>query len=64
MTSPVKDVIRIAAVGDMHVPRGGHAGLQPAFNAAAANADVLVIAGDITDYGLPERIREVYAGSR
>ena len=53
------DVIRIAAVGDMHVPRGGHAGLQPAFNAAAANADVLVIAGDITDYGLPEEAKIV-----
>jgi Icc-related predicted phosphoesterase len=53
------DVIRIAAVGDMHVPRGGHAGLQPAFTAASANADVLVIAGDITDYGLPEEAKIV-----
>jgi len=55
----VTDTIRTAAVGDMHVPRGGHAGLQPAFNAAAASADVLVIAGDITDYGLPEEARIV-----
>src|SRR5205085_8098690 len=57
--APMTDVIRIAAVGDMHVPRGGHAGLQPAFNAAAANADVLVIAGDITDYGLAEEAKIV-----
>ena len=55
----VKDVIRIAAVGDMHVPRGGHAGLQPAFNAAAENADVLVLAGDITDYGLADEAKIV-----
>ena len=53
------DRVRIAAVGDMHVPKGGHAGLQPAFAAAMANADVLVLAGDITDYGLPEEARIV-----
>jgi len=55
----VKDVIRIAAVGDTHVPKAGHAGLQPALAAAAANADVLVLCGDITDYGLPEEARIV-----
>jgi Icc-related predicted phosphoesterase len=55
------DVLRIAAVGDMHVPKGGHAGLQPAFAAASANADVLVLCGDITDYGLPEEARIVAA---
>jgi Icc-related predicted phosphoesterase len=55
----VKDVIRIAAVGDTHVPKAGHAGLQPALAAAAANADVLVLCGDITDYGLPEEAKIV-----
>ena len=55
----MKDVTRIAAVGDLHVPRGGHAGLQPTFAAAAAGADVLVLCGDITDYGLPEEARLV-----
>ena len=58
-SSTVKDVIRIAAVGDTHVPKSGHAGLQPALAAAAANADVLVLCGDITDYGLPEEARIV-----
>ena len=55
----MKDVIRIAAVGDLHVPKAGHAGLQPALAAAAASADVLVLCGDITDYGLPEEARIV-----
>jgi Icc-related predicted phosphoesterase len=55
----VKDVIRIAALGDTHVPKAGHAGLQPALAAATAGADVLVLAGDITDYGLPEEARIV-----
>ena len=55
----VKDVLRVAAVGDTHVPKGGHAGLQPMLAAAAANADVLVLCGDITDYGLPEEAKIV-----
>ena len=59
--APVKDVVRIAAVGDLHVPRGGHAGLQPVLAAASAHADVLVLCGDITDYGLPEEARIVAA---
>jgi Icc-related predicted phosphoesterase len=54
----VKDVIRIAAVGDTHVSKTGNAALQPAL-AAAADADVLVLCGDITDYGLPEEARLV-----
>ncbi|HEV8141943.1 MAG TPA: metallophosphoesterase [Methylomirabilota bacterium] len=55
----MKDVVRVAAVGDLHVPRGGHAGLQPMLAAAATAADVLVLCGDITDYGLPEEAKLV-----
>ena len=55
----MKDVLRVAAVGDTHVPKAGHAGLQPMLAAAAANADVLVLCGDITDYGLPEEAKIV-----
>ena len=55
----VKDVVRVAAVGDTHVPRGGHAGLGPMLSAAAASADVLLLCGDITDYGLPEEAKIV-----
>jgi Icc-related predicted phosphoesterase len=53
------DVVRVAAVGDLHIPRGGHAGLTPMLAAATASADVLVLCGDITDYGLPEEARLV-----
>lgn len=47
-------VVRIAAVGDVHCGRGSQGTLQPIFAQAAATADVLVICGDLTDYGLPE----------
>jgi Icc-related predicted phosphoesterase len=54
----VKDVVRIAAVGDMHYSRTAPAGsLQPLFSQIADSADVLVLPGDLTDYGLPDEAR-------
>ncbi|TME32703.1 MAG: metallophosphoesterase [Chloroflexi bacterium] len=45
---------RIAAVGDLHctVESGGR--LQELFTRASAEADVIALCGDLTDYGLPE----------
>ena len=48
------DVVRIAAISDIHYSRESHGTLQPLFAEISENADVLVIAGDLTDYGLPE----------
>ncbi len=48
------DTVRLAAVGDIHCTRDSVGALQPLFAAAAAQADVLVLCGDLTDYGLPE----------
>ncbi len=54
----VTDVVRIAAIGDLHYGRNAVSGsLQPLFNQITAAADVLVICGDLTDYGLPEEAR-------
>lgn len=47
-------VVRIAAVGDVHCPKDGHGRLQPLFAQIAERADVLILCGDLTDYGLPE----------
>jgi Icc-related predicted phosphoesterase len=52
--SAVKDLVRLAAVGDLHCTRHGHGALQPIFAEASERADVLVLCGDLTDYGLPE----------
>ena len=53
-----KDVVRIAAVADMHYSRTALQGsLQPLFAQIAESADVLVLCGDLTDYGLPEEAR-------
>jgi Icc-related predicted phosphoesterase len=45
---------RIAAVADIHYSKTAKGKLRDLFVNAAANADVLVIAGDLTEYGSPE----------
>jgi Icc-related predicted phosphoesterase len=57
MAAP-KDVVRIAALGDLHYGRTSVAGsLQPLFSQITESADILVLAGDLTDFGLPEEAR-------
>jgi Icc-related predicted phosphoesterase len=54
----VKDVVRIAALGDMHYGRAATPGLlQPLFSQINESADILVLCGDLTDYGLAEEAR-------
>src|SRR3954452_5000925 len=55
---PPKDIVRIAAVGDLHYGRTTPAGsLQPLFAQISESADILALAGDLTDYGLAEEAR-------
>jgi Icc-related predicted phosphoesterase len=49
--------MRIVALADLHCGRASQGTLQPILTAAADGADVLVLAGDLTDYGLPEEAR-------
>ena len=49
--------VRVAAVGDVHYGKTSHGTLQPLFAEIGRTADVLVLAGDLTDYGLPEEAR-------
>ena len=64
-----KDVVRIAALGDLHYSRTSTQGsLQPLFAQITEAADILVLCGDLTDFGLPEEARalarEIAARSR
>jgi Icc-related predicted phosphoesterase len=53
--APSEDnVLRVAAVGDLHCSKSSAGAFQPLFAQAAERADVLVLCGDLTDYGLPE----------
>jgi len=52
-------LIRIAAVGDLHYVRGGQASLQSWLGRVSDAADVLVLCGDLTDYGRVEEAQEL-----
>lgn len=46
--------VRIAAVGDLHYGRGDSGKVQTLFDGIHERADVLVLTGDLTDYGTEE----------
>jgi Icc-related predicted phosphoesterase len=50
-------VVRVAAVGDLHCTKTSQGALQPIFSRVADSADLLLLAGDLTDYGLPDEAR-------
>ena len=49
-----RDKVRVAAVGDLHCTKGAMGNLAPIFAQAAEAADILLLCGDLTDYGLAE----------
>jgi Icc-related predicted phosphoesterase len=55
-----RDSVRLAAVGDLHYGKGSRGSLQPLFAAIGRQGvDILVLCGDLTDYGLPEEAAEL-----
>src|SRR5438045_4809022 len=52
-----RDTVRIAAVSDVHYGKQSQGTLQSLFGQIAERADVLVLPGDLTDYGLAEEAR-------
>lgn len=49
-----KRVVRVGALADMHCTKTSQGQLQPILAQAAAGVDMLLLGGDLTDYGLPE----------
>lgn len=49
--------VRIAAVADIHVGKAGQGTLAPILAQVAEHADVLLLGGDLTDYGTPDEAR-------
>ncbi len=49
-----KQAVRLAAVGDTHIRKTSQGALQPVLATVNDLADVLLLCGDLTDYGLPE----------
>jgi Icc-related predicted phosphoesterase len=47
-------VVRVAALADLHCTKTSQGAFQTLFTRVSESADIVVIAGDLTDYGLPE----------
>src|SRR5262249_44547270 len=47
-------MVRIAAVGDLHYSKTAQGTWQPLFAQIGQAADLLLLCGDLTDYGLAE----------
>ena len=52
-----RDTLRIAAVADIHVKKTSAGAMQPLFSKITESADVLLLCGDLTDYGTPEEAK-------
>lgn len=52
-----RETLRIAAVADIHVKKTGSGSLQPLFTRATEEADVILLCGDLTDYGTIEEAK-------
>jgi len=56
--------LRIAATADLHYAKHSRGMLHKAFAEISESADMLLLCGDLTDYGLPEEAEELVADIR
>ena len=54
LTVSLKKTVRIAAIADIHFGRTSLVALEPLFASIVERADILLLCGDIVDYGLLE----------
>ena len=52
-----ESIIRVAAVGDLHCSKASQGVFQPLFAHITEMADILLLAGDLTDLGQPDEAR-------
>jgi len=53
----MRETLRIAAVADIHVKKTSAGAMQPLFSQASERADVLLLCGDLTDFGTVEEAK-------
>src|SRR5438093_13672262 len=59
-----KRALRIAATADLHYGKHSRGTLHEAFAEISSSADILLLCGDLTDYGLPEEAEALIADIR
>src|SRR5258707_4780608 len=60
----VNGTLRIAATADLHYAKHSRGKMQEAFAEVSQSADVLLLCGDLTEYGLAEEAEELAADIR
>ena len=56
--------LRIAATADLHYGKHSRGKMREAFAEISESADVMLLCGDLTEYGLPEEAEELAADIR
>jgi len=68
LMSSTPSVVRVAALGDLHFGKASQGAFQQLFGHVSQQADLLLLCGDFTDYGLPEEakalVREISSSLR
>jgi Icc-related predicted phosphoesterase len=59
-----KRMLRVAATADLHYAKHSRGKMHDAFAEVSQSADVLLLCGDLTEYGLPEEAEELAADIR
>src|SRR5881409_4205753 len=59
-----EQALRIAATADLHYARHSRGMMHDAFAEISSSADLLLLCGDLTDYGLPDEAEELVADIR
>jgi Icc-related predicted phosphoesterase len=54
---PSRDIVRLAALSDIHYSKSSQGALSSLFAQIAETADVFALCGDLTDYGLADEAR-------
>src|ERR1700755_129602 len=57
MIKPTNGMVRVAALSDIHYSKTSAGSMAPLFSEIAEAADVLLLGGDLTDYGAAEEAR-------
>jgi Icc-related predicted phosphoesterase len=57
MIKPTTGVVRVAALSDIHYSKTSAGSMAPLFSEIAEASDVLLLGGDLTDYGAAEEAR-------
>src|SRR5262249_37440294 len=57
--TPPKEIVRVAALGDLHYPKIPQEMLQGLLTQATEQSDVLLLCGDLTDSGQPDEAQRL-----